>query len=34
MGIQISLNNLSSAIYFLKIIKDNKEVKVFKIVKN
>ena len=30
---EISLDNLSSAIYFLKIIKDNKEVKVFKIVK-
>jgi hypothetical protein len=30
---EISMYNLSSAIYFLKVIKDNKEVKVFKIVK-
>jgi hypothetical protein len=29
----ISLENLSSSVYFLKIIKDNLEVKVFKIVK-
>jgi len=30
---EISMDNLSSAIYFLKVIKDNREVKVFKIVK-
>jgi len=30
----ISMENLSSAIYFLKVIKDNQEVKVFKIIKN
>jgi hypothetical protein len=29
MGIEISMDNLSSAIYFLKVIKDNKELKVF-----
>ena len=31
---EISMNNLSSSIYFLKVIFNNKEVKVFKIVKN
>jgi hypothetical protein len=31
---EISLENLSASIYFLKIIINNKEVKVFKIVKN
>lgn len=30
---EISLENFSSSIYFLKVIKDNKEVKIFKIVK-
>ncbi|MCJ7450031.1 MAG: T9SS type A sorting domain-containing protein [Bacteroidales bacterium] len=30
---EISMDNLSSAIYFLKVIKDNIEVKVFKIIK-
>jgi len=30
---EISMQNLLSAIYFLKVIKDNKEVKVFKIIK-
>ena len=31
---EISMDNLSSSVYFLKIIKNNLEVKVFKIVKN
>ena len=31
---EISLENLSSSVYFLKVIKNNVEVKVFKIVKN
>lgn len=31
---EISLENLSASIYFLKVIINNKEVKVFKIVKN
>ena len=31
---EISMENLSSSIYFLKVINNNKEVKVFKIVKN
>jgi hypothetical protein len=31
---EILMVNFSSAIYFLKVIKDNQEVKVFKIVKN
>jgi hypothetical protein len=31
---EISLENLSSSVYFLKVIKNNQEVKVFKIVKN
>jgi Secretion system C-terminal sorting domain len=31
--IEISLENFSSSVYFLKVIKDNQEVKVFKIVK-
>jgi hypothetical protein len=30
---EISLENLSSSVYFLKVIKNNQEVKVFKIVK-
>ena len=30
---EISMENLSSAIYFLKVIRDNQEVKVFKIIK-
>jgi hypothetical protein len=30
---EISLENLNPAVYFLKVLKDNKEVKVFKIVK-
>jgi len=30
---EISMQNLSSAIYFLKVIKENKEIKIFKIVK-
>ena len=30
---EISMKNISSSIYFLKLIKDNKEVKVFKIIK-
>ena len=30
---EISLENLNPAIYFLKILKDNREVKVFKIIK-
>jgi hypothetical protein len=30
---EISLENLSSSVYFLKVLKDNLEVKVFKIVK-
>jgi hypothetical protein len=30
---EISMENLSSAIYFLKILKDNKEIKIFKIIK-
>jgi hypothetical protein len=30
---EISMQNLSSAIYFLKVIKDNTETKIFKIVK-
>ncbi|MCJ7450077.1 MAG: T9SS type A sorting domain-containing protein [Bacteroidales bacterium] len=29
----ISMENLSSAIYFLKVLKDNNEIKIFKIVK-
>jgi hypothetical protein len=33
METEISLENLSSSVYFLKVIKDNLEVKVFKIVK-
>jgi hypothetical protein len=33
MGTEISMENLSSSVYFLKVIKDNLEVKVFKIVK-
>ena len=31
---EISLENLFPAMYFLKVLKDNKEVKVFKIIKN
>jgi hypothetical protein len=31
---EISINNLSSSVYFLRVIKNNMEVKVFKIVKN
>jgi hypothetical protein len=31
---EISMENLSSSIYFLKVINNNKEMKVFKIVKN
>ena len=31
---EISMENLSSSIYFLSVIKNNKEVKIFKIVKN
>ena len=31
---KISMENLSSAIYFLKIIQGNKEIKTFKIIKN
>jgi hypothetical protein len=31
---EISLENLSSSVYFIKVILNNKEVKVFKIVKN
>jgi hypothetical protein len=30
---EISMDNLSSSIYFLRVIKDNSEVKVFKIIK-
>jgi hypothetical protein len=30
---EISLESLNPAVYFLKVLKDNKEVKVFKIVK-
>ncbi|MCJ7446062.1 MAG: T9SS type A sorting domain-containing protein [Bacteroidales bacterium] len=30
---EISMQNISSAIYFLKVIKDNTEIKIFKIVK-
>ena len=30
---EISLDNLSSSMYFLKVIKDNMEVKIFKIIK-
>jgi hypothetical protein len=30
---EISLENLSSSMYFLKVIKDNMEVKTFKIIK-
>jgi hypothetical protein len=30
---EISMDNLSSSVYFLKVIKNNVEVKVFKIVK-
>ena len=30
---EISMENFSSAVYFLKVIKDNQEVKVFKIIK-
>ncbi|MCJ7449222.1 MAG: T9SS type A sorting domain-containing protein [Bacteroidales bacterium] len=30
---EISMESLSSAIYFLKVIKDNKEIKIFKIIK-
>jgi len=30
---EISMENLTSSVYFLKVIKNNKEVKVFKIVK-
>jgi hypothetical protein len=30
---EISLINFSSTIYFLKVIKDNKEIKIFKIIK-
>jgi hypothetical protein len=33
METEISMENLSSSVYFLKVIKDNMEVKVFKIVK-
>jgi hypothetical protein len=33
MEIDISLENLSSSVYFLKVIKNNFEIKVFKIVK-
>jgi len=33
METEISMENLSSSVYFLKVIKDNLEVKVFKIVK-
>jgi hypothetical protein len=31
---EISMDDLSSSVYFLKVIKDNLEIKVFKIVKN
>lgn len=31
---EITMENVSAAVYFLKLIKNNKEVKVFKIVKN
>ena len=31
---EVSMENLSSSIYYLKVINNNKEVKVFKIVKN
>lgn len=31
---EISVENLSPALYFLKVIKDNQEVKVFKLIKN
>jgi hypothetical protein len=31
---EISMDNLSSSIYFLKVINNNQEVKVFKIIKN
>jgi hypothetical protein len=33
METEISLENLSSSVYFLKVIKNNLEIKVFEIVK-
>jgi len=31
---EISMDDLSSSVYFLKVIKDNLEIKTFKIIKN